>query len=406
MKKLRVVHIVPMLSPGGAERVAVHIATGLDRDRYEAVVVSLAGRVGCELDDLLDDAGIGVRYLGKHRGFDYHAYARVHRTLRELEPNVIHTHLHVLRYALPSMRLLGSVASLHTVHNLAEREIERGMRWIQQYAFNHGVVPVAVGEEVARSLKRLYKLPHQRIIPNGIPVDLFSCPKVPRREWRAREGFREESVLFVCVARFASQKNHALLVRSFAQGLAPDSRVHLVLVGEGQLQREIEELTRALAIEKYVHFLGLRTDIPDILAAADVFVLSSDYEGNPLSVMEAMAAGLPVIGTSAGGTKDIVEDGVEGYLVPPGDAQTLSKTMMFLMANRETRQVMGNAAMRRARKQFSVSTMVRSYEELYEDLICQPGLLSTEHKFSGRQIHANRRTPADEGGCTSAMMRI
>src|SRR5437870_2628959 len=106
MKKIKVVHIVPMLSPGGAERVAVHILRGLNRRRYEPAVISFTGRLGCDLDRLLEEAGVEVRYLSKRPGFDYRVFARVHRALRDLRPDIVHTHLHVLRYALPSMLLL------------------------------------------------------------------------------------------------------------------------------------------------------------------------------------------------------------------------------------------------------------------------------------------------------------
>src|SRR5258708_39768192 len=97
MSKIKVVQIVPLLSPGGAERVAVHLATGLNRRQYETLVISFSGRVGCDLDHMLEEADIQARYLGKHRGFDYRVYGRLHSVLREYQPEVVHTHLHSLR---------------------------------------------------------------------------------------------------------------------------------------------------------------------------------------------------------------------------------------------------------------------------------------------------------------------
>ena len=220
MNKVRVLHVVPMLSPGGAERVAVHIVRGLNRERYEPIIVSFTGRIGCDLDNLLDDAGIEVRYLGKRPGFDYRVYSRLHRVLKECRPDIIHSHLHVLRYALPSMLLLRKTSQLHTVHNMAEREVEPRARWIQRYAYRRGVVPVAVAKRVAVSLKSLYGVEDCRVIANGIPTDGYANPRISRNEWRATEGFRESDILFVCVARFAPQKNHALLLNAFAQGPA------------------------------------------------------------------------------------------------------------------------------------------------------------------------------------------
>jgi glycosyltransferase involved in cell wall biosynthesis len=267
---------------------------------------------------------------------------------------------------------------LHTVHNLAEREIEPGLRWLQRYALNHGVVPVAVAEEVAVSLERLYGIHQCRVISNGIPTDHYARPQIPRDKWRAREGFEEKDVLFVCVARFAPQKNHALLLKAFAQGPASDPNAHLVLVGEGDLRERLEEQSVSLGLARQVRFLGLRSDIPDLLGAMDVFVLSSDYEGNPLSVMEAMAAGLPIVSTAVGGVPDLFENGKEGFLVPPGDALGLAKSMVSLLGNQEPRQSLGAAAAWRAREKFDMSTMVQAYEALYESLVDQTHRLKAE----------------------------
>lgn len=388
MKKVKVAQIVPMLSPGGAERVAVHIARGLNRRRYEPLMISFTGRVGCDLDNMLEEAGIEVRYLGKHPGFDYRVYGRLDAALKECEPDVIHTHLHVLRYALPSMLLMKRVAMVHTVHNLAEREIEPRARLIQRYALTHGVKPVAVAEEVAASLATLYGIHGCRVISNCIPTELYANPQTARKEWRAKEGFNEADVLFVCVARFAPQKNHALLLKSFAQGPARDARAHLVLVGEGDLRTDLEEQARKLNLSGKVHFLGLRKDIPDVLGAMDVFVLSSDYEGNPLSVLEAMASGLPIVCTAVGGVPNLYETGKEGFLVPPGDTQGLAKSMHSLLKYDEVRRSMGTAAASHARRHFDVSNMVHSYEEVYEDQLALSQLRSVRSLFRGPAIQA------------------
>ena len=369
MKKFKVVHIIPMLAPGGAEAIAAHIVTGLNRERYDVAVVSMRKWAGRDLERLLAERGVQILYLGKRPGFDYRMYYRVNKALKYLRPDIVHTHLPVLRYALPSLLSFTHAAKVHTVHNLAEREAEPGTRWIQRYAFNHGVVPVAVSEEVAISLQRLYGIPRCRTIANCIPTDLYASPRTPRSEWRAREGFGEDDILFVCVARFAPQKNHALLLNAFAQGPASDPKAHLVLVGEGALQGQLQQQAWNLGISGQIHFLGLRTDIPDVLGAMDVFVLSSNYEGSPLSVIEAMASGLPVICTAAGGVPDLFETGKEGFLVQLGDVKALSDVLELLLRNSVARKSMGIAAARRAKRNFDVSTMVRSYEELYENTI-------------------------------------
>jgi len=390
MNRIKVVQIVPLLSPGGAERVAVHLARGLNRRRYEMLVISFSGRVGCDLDHMLEEADIEARYLGKHPGFDYRVYSRLDGVLKEYKPDVIHTHLHVLRYALPSMLLMKRAAMVHTVHNLAEREIEPRGRLIQRYALTHGVKPVAVAEEVAASIEGLYGIRSCQVISNGIPTDLYANPQTPRKEWRAKEGFKDDDILFVCVARFWPQKNHALLLKSFALGPASDPRAHLVLVGEGDLRAELEEQARKLNVAGKVHFLGLRSDVPDILGAMDAFVLSSDYEGNPLSVMEAMASGLPIVSTAAGGVPNLFEAGKEGFLTPPGDLHGLAKSMNTLLKYQGVRESMGAATARRAKENFDVSNMVRAYEHVYEDLLAHLQHRNAGSLFPGPAIPAEK----------------
>ena len=378
MKKIKVVHILPMLCPGGAERVAVHIVSGLDRQRFEPMLVSLMGRRDGELDRELDRTGVEVCYLGKHLGFDYRMFSRVHGVLKECGADIIHTHLQVLRYVFPPAAFLNQVSLVHTVHNLADREIEPGMRWLQGYALQHGVVPVAVAEEVALSLERVYGVSKCRVIPNGIPTRCYASAKMPRWEWRAREGFSERDILFVCVARFAPQKNHALLLKAFAEGPAADQKAHLVLIGDGVLRPRLESQVEALGLSRQIHFLGLRTDIPDTLGAMDVFVLSSDFEGNPLCVMEAMASGLPIISTAVGGVPALLESGKQGLLVPPDESQILSKAMTSLLQNHEARNSWGRAAARRAKEMFDVSVMVQAYQEFYEQIFERGGRLEEQ----------------------------
>src|SRR5258706_6008601 len=248
MNKFRFGDIGPMLSPGGAERVAVDIVNGLHPRRFEPIVISFAGRMNCDLDELLSQAGVEVRYLAKKSGFDYRMYRRLHRVLTEYQPDVVHTHLQVLRYALPTMLLLGNAKLLHTVHNLAEREIEPPARVVHRYAFSHGVIPIAVGEEVAVSMKRLYGIPQCKVIANCIPTSTYANPGVSRRQWRAQEGSAEDDVLIDCVARFSRQNNHDLVLKAFEHGRARHPNTRWLLFGDGVLRNDLETQVNGLGL--------------------------------------------------------------------------------------------------------------------------------------------------------------
>ena len=308
-------------------------------------------------------------YMGKERGFDPSVLARVARTMEHFRPHVVHTHTYALRYALPYMLYRRVPAMVHTVHNLAEREIEWYGRWVHRLAFRRGVLPVAIAREVADSIRRVYGIDEFPLIPNGIPVDTFRNPSIDRERWRNKEGFAPTDVLFVCVAWLRPQKNPALLLEAFRRGPASDPRAHL-LFGRRQepLKSELERQIGASGLQERVHLLGIRSDVPEILNAADVFVLSSDYEGNPLSVMEAMAAGKPMICTAVGGVPELVEDGC-GLLVPPRDAQALSKAMSHMLENPNARKSMGEKSARRAVERFDLRVMTEAYEDLYRKLV-------------------------------------
>ena len=214
------------------------------------------------------------------------------------------------------------------------------------------------------------------LIFNGIPVDAFRQPPTGRDEWRRREGFALTDVLFVCVAHLRPQKDPALLVESFARGPASRPPGTPPLCGRcarglRPLRTDLERRVGALGLREKVHLLGVRSDVPEILNAADVFVLSSAWEGNPLSVMEAMAAGTPVISTAVGGVPELIEEGESGLLVPPGDARALGGAMQYMLKNPEVRTFMGRASAGRAVEHFDLKVMTEAYEELYRATVAK-----------------------------------
>lgn len=348
---------------------AVHLMQGLNRERFEVAAVSMFDRVGSDLEAMLDRSGIPVWYLGKRRGFDPRMYSRIDAVLRRLRPHIVHTHTYALRYVLPPVVYRRIRGKVHTVHNLAEREVDGPGKLVHRLAFSLGVVPVAIASEVAVSLDRVYGLTRVPLIPNGIPLQAYRFPEMTRAEWRRREGIEAEEVVFVCVGRLTPQKNQQLLLDAFARVPGAKEKGRLLLVGDGEKRRELELQAAALGLGHRVHFLGVRTDIPIILGACDVLVLSSRWEGNPLAVMEAMAAGKPVIATAVGGVPELVTDGATGLLVAPGDAAALGEALSALLHDASKRREMGGAAAQRAEEQFCAKVMTRRYEELYENLL-------------------------------------
>jgi glycosyltransferase involved in cell wall biosynthesis len=362
--KLQVVEILASLRRAGAETVAVSLARGLDRSRFECAVVSLYDAFADGFEPVLADSGVTVMHLGKRRGFDPRIYPRLARILRELRPDVIHTHSYVLRYAWPARLAAGVGTIVHTVHNVADREVDVAGRMLHRLAFRRGVIPVAVSQAVARSFRDVYGFDPAATIPNGIDTGRYRLSST-REEWRQENGFRREDLLVASVARLDPQKNPLGLIEAFGRALGGDPRCHLLLAGDGSLREQARAHVERLGLSARVHFLGVRDDIPALLAACDLFALASHWEGNPISVMEAEAAGLPVIATAVGGVPELVTDGVTGLLVAAGDGGALAGALGLLARDEERRQRIADAA-RAASARFDVAAMLSAYAALFE----------------------------------------
>jgi glycosyltransferase involved in cell wall biosynthesis len=369
-ERLRVLHIIPSFGVAGAEQTASYLMVALS-EWHDVAGVCLYPSMNSSIESRLLQANIPVWHLGKRTGFDPKLFKSLDRVLKEVRPHVVHTHLSVLRYALPGLRRRRVPVVVHTLHNLAEHETDAFGRVVQWFAFRRAVLPVAISREVAASVKRVYGVECKAMVPNCIPVENYRRSLADRVRWREKERFDRNAILFTCVGRLEPQKNPLLLVQAFAALNNP--RIHLIMLGEGSLREQLAVYIREHGLERRVHLLGKRNEVPECLAASDVFVLSSNWEGNPLAVMEAMAAGLPVVATAVGGVPELVESGQQGILVPPGDCAAFTDAMRTLLNDPEKRMAMANAAHARATAAFNVERMAQGYESIYRAALTASG---------------------------------
>ncbi len=372
---MRVMQVVPTLDIGGAERVATDLSCQLAQAGHAVSVVRLFGPPtdpvsACARSNEAELRVHDVRLhsLGKRAGLDLRVIPRLAATVAADRPDVIHTHTYVLRYVLPALAFGRSRPIVHTIHNLATRDVDWPGILLQFAAFRMGVTTVAIGEAVAASFQQTYRLAPRRVIPNGIRVSQYAASASDGGGLRAQLGIPGDVPTFVTVARLTAQKNHACLLRAFASPRLEAAGAHLLLAGGGELRGELEALARDLGVERRVHFLGERADVPRVLAAADVFVLPSLWEGNPLAVMEAMAAGRPVVATAVGCVPELVRDGC-GCTVPPGDVGALEAAMMAEGSDLAVARRRGASALAAALARFDVGTMARAYEALYAEVV-------------------------------------
>ncbi|MCS7208467.1 MAG: glycosyltransferase [Fimbriimonadales bacterium] len=367
-----VFQILYSLTVGGAERLVVNLCLHLSRERYQPVCISLREPQNTPYEQILQNAGIPTHFLYKIEGkADRQVYRRLDALFREYRPTVVHTHLLGLNYAYPLMLRYRTPARVHTFHTLAQHEIGiRVGKLVRLLAFRYrigGVVPVAIADEVARTIEHVYGYKNPPVIPNGIPTDEYAPNPEKRAQFRMAHGVEPHAIVIVHVGRFVELKNHALLLRAFAQ-LRCSQPLYLWLVGDGELRPAMEQLAQELGVAERARFWGIRADVPDLLNAADIFTLPSKYEGNPMSVMEAMAAGLPVVATAVGGIPELVGDAQTGVLIPVDCESRLVQALQTLVDSHELRAQIGRAALIRARERFDIRQTVREYEALYANL--------------------------------------
>ena len=367
-RKVRVLHVIPNFGPGGAERLVVDLMEATDKERFEVAAVSLYPESGTVLEKEIKEKGFRVYFLDKHRGLDLRMIPQLYRVFRSFRPDVVHTHLYVLRYTLLPALFCRIPVKVHTVHNVAQKEVDWVGKLVHWIAFRLGnVMPVSISQEIANTVRAVYgRGIYSPVIYNGIPTMRFISSA-------GQDNVEKKEVVLLHVGRFAPQKNHLLLVEAFALAVKEYPKMRLWLVGDGPLRPAVEKTVVEMRLEGKVFFLGIRDDVPKLLADSDLFVLSSDYEGVPLTVLEAMAAGKPVVATGVGGVPELVEDGVTGILVPPCNPEALAKGILRLAKDSDLRQRMGKAAQERALERFDIARTAREYEALYLRLLKECG---------------------------------
>jgi len=361
--KVRVLHIIPNFGPGGAERLLVNLLEEFDHERFDVAAVSLYPETGTILEREIREKGLKVYYLNKHKGPDLRMIGELRRIFRDFRPDVVHTHLSVLRYTLLPAFFCRILVKVHTVHNVAQKEVDWVGKFVHWLAFRlAGAVPVSISREVAITLRNLYgqkiKTP---VIYNGIPTKRFSAYSNRKNE--------NEDIVLLHVGRFSHQKNHKLLIEAFELAVKECPKMRLWLVGDGELRPAIETLVAEKGLQSHVSFMGIRADVAELLGQCDIFALSSEWEGVPLTILEAMAAGRPVVATAVGGVPELVEDGTTGILVPPGDRVALAEALLRLANDPKLRQLMGEEGQKRARERFDITLTAREYETLYLRLL-------------------------------------
>jgi glycosyltransferase involved in cell wall biosynthesis len=349
--------VVPVFSAGGAETMCVNLSISLKQLGNEVLVVSLYSK-HTYLSQHLEDDGIQVFYLDKHAGFDVNTVKKLTKLVKKEKPDVIHSHLYASRYATTAAMLGGVQKRIQTIHTIAQKETTTSGKIINSFFFSHcHLVPVALSDEVQQSIQQVYSLPKEKIpvINNGI--HLQQC--LPKTDYSLKN-----KITILHIGRFAEPKNHKMLVKAFSEVSHSHPNVILQLIGDGKLMGEIKEEVDVLGIKNRVEFLGLQANVFNFLHGADIFILPSVYEGMPMTLIEAMGSGLPIIASNVGGIPDMLTDSYSGLLIDP-TVENITRSINLLLTNDELREKIGKNALKESVR-FSDINMAENYLSLYE----------------------------------------
>jgi glycosyltransferase involved in cell wall biosynthesis len=361
--------MIDRLAPSGAEIFASRVAAELDPERFERTLCVTRPSKG-QPTEALEAAGVRLLFLDRRSTADLSAWRPLVSLLRGERIDVLHSHKfgsNVWAALLVRMaRVPVFVAHEHTWSYEGQ--------WLRRFLDRRLVAPSADVVLTVSQTDRLRMIEVEgvdpakvRFVRSGVP------PHAPRRrrDVRAELGVPAETPLAGTVCGLRPQKALDVLVRAAPDVAAAVPGARIAVLGEGPERPKLEALIAELGVGSTVALLGAwpHEDVADFVDAVDVGVLSSDFEGTPLAVLELMAAGKPVVATAVGGVPDLIENGVHGLLVPPRRPSELADALVGLLREPRRREAMGDAALARQRLEFDFSEMVRRFEALYEELL-------------------------------------
>ncbi len=383
-----VAQLVETLAMGGAENLAVQIANARAAagDRSLLYVLEGPGPLSERITP-----GVRVRYF-HYRRAPIGRFPAFVRSIRQghdlLARQLADDGVQVLQTHLPGANFWGLLMALRhrtrvvaTVHN--NREFDYGdadhplrrrfRRMAYRWILRRCDAVVAVSRDVAVSLlqevgMREDDVTRLVVVPNGVPLP-DPLPPVRRRELRERYGCGPDDILVLAAGRHSEQKNFRALVEAFPLVLERAPRCRGVVAGEGPLRTRHQHHAARLGVAEALEFPGNVGDLTDLMQAADLFVLPSLWEGLPLVLLEAMACGLPVVGSRIKGIEDVVEDGVHGLLVPPDDPPALARAIAALATDPDRRRRLGNAARELVRRDYSFDRVAADLGSLYHRIM-------------------------------------
>ncbi|HZK80696.1 MAG TPA: glycosyltransferase [Humisphaera sp.] len=365
---VKVTHLVISLDIGGLERIVVDLAREAHRLAQDVNVLCLErpGKLAHEIEAL----GIKVSCLSKRPGLSPAVIGKLRKRLLELQPDVLHAHqVGPLFYAGLAAYRAGVRVLLHTEHGKRYANRFR-TRLLGRFAGRSAARFICVSDDIAREVRecRIVNPSKIAVVRNGIDTRRF-IDSTAGDDVRNTYRIPLDAPVIGTVGRLAEVKRQDVLIRGFARIRRSEPRAHLLLVGDGPLRGELETLARSLGLADCVHFAGYQPDPARFLHAMNAFALTSRSEGMPLCVLEAWAAGVPVVASRVGGVPELIRHGSTGLMFESGNEQELAATVLHLLRDTDLRSKIRDAARMQVQSEFDVSIMADQYDRHYRQLL-------------------------------------
>jgi glycosyltransferase involved in cell wall biosynthesis len=382
-KNLHIVHVMLSLDVGGLERNVLNQVRQGPRLGQRITIICLE-RPGT-MAEQVRSAGAKVICLDKKPGIRLGLIRRLAAVFEELAADVVHTHqIATLFYSGPAAKLAGVRLVVHTEHGKEKYAQRFQTRMLGRIAGRFTSTFYCLTEDMAASVRANRIVPDRkiRVIFNGIDTSQYGQP-CDAQAVRQSLGIPANAKVIGTVGRLTEVKRQDVLIRGFARAKAQVPALHLLLVGDGPLRQELEDLAKTLGVAESVHFAGYQPTSAPFLAVMNIFAMTSRSEGMPQAGIEACVTGLPMVASRIGGLPELVSDGETGLLFPVADDAALGAAIVQLLSEPEKSQRMGETAKRRAIARFDIARMAAEYQSHFLDALHINGRREgSEHAFA------------------------
>ncbi|EOU1468760.1 glycosyltransferase [Clostridium perfringens] len=311
---MKIIEVIPTLDTGGAERLVCDLSISLSKEN-EVEVFCLYNSIKTDFSKKLRDNNVKVQYFNKKRGWDLKCFLKIFYAIKNSNAEIVHSHIDSIKYvAIPC--IIYNKKLFYTVHNMADKDAYGINRYLNKILFKYfNITPVAIAKKVKKSILDLYNLRDSEVplIYNGINMEEIN------ESLKYNDFIENDTINIFNVAVFRKQKNHKFLIDIFKESYKENPKLRLYLIGDGILKKDIEKYVKENGLEKVVFFLGNRNDVYNLMKTFDIFMLTSDYEGFSLAILEAMACKKKIIVTDVGGNSEQIINGKTGFLIKKDD---------------------------------------------------------------------------------------